>query len=376
MPYALTILWTERNRFLPAILAVSFSALLIALQCGMLVGFLSVTARPISHTDADLWVGSPEMPSIGFSDPIPEEWRVRLSDQPEVVQTEPYLFGVGMWRRPRGGMEMCYVIGSRLEPGSLGAIKTLTSDLRARLSAPGAVVVDASGLAQLVLEKGVGEVTEVFAQRVRVVGVMRGASTGLIPGIFCSLRTARLLLPGMNEKAGQVNYLLARCANPGQATSVARRLHEHFPNMGTYTREKFGSRTSWHWLTTTKAGIALGFTALLGFVVGAVITSQTLYAAVVASLKEYAVLRALGIPRWRIGLLVLTQSFWIGLFGLALAFPVALVAAALAHQLDVEISLSMGLLSMTAGLTILMAMVSGLMAVRSLKHAEPASLLR
>ena len=34
--------------------------------------------------------------------------------------------------------------------------------------------------------------------------------------------------------------------------------------------------------------------------VGAVITAQTLYSATTASAKEYAILLALGIPRWRI----------------------------------------------------------------------------
>src|SRR5690349_6328880 len=130
MPYSLTILWCERNRFLPAVLAVTFSALLIALQCGMLLGFLSVSARPILCSGADLWVGSRATPSIGFSEPIPEEWRMRLADQPEVITTEPYLFGVGVWRRPAGGTETCYIIGSRLEDGSLGGSARLTAEMR------------------------------------------------------------------------------------------------------------------------------------------------------------------------------------------------------------------------------------------------------
>ena len=63
---------------------------------------------------------------------------------------------------------------------------------------------------------------------------------------------------------------------------------------------------------------------MLGLLVGAVVTSQTLYAATAASLKEYAVLRALGIPRWRMALSVLGQSFWIGLAGVVIAVPAIL----------------------------------------------------
>jgi putative ABC transport system permease protein len=377
MPYSLTILWCERNRFLPAILAVTFSALLIALQCGMLLGFLAATARPINHSMADLWVGSKNMPGLGFSEPIPEEWRGRLASQPEVESTEPFLYGVGVWRRPTGGTETCYIVGSRLGPDSIGALPALTPHLRSRLTVPGSVVVDVSALGPLGLEKGEGEITEVFKQRVRVVGVMQGGSTGLIPAVYCSLQTARMLLPGVREKPEQANYLLARCYSPEEAQAVARRLTRKFPQMATYTREQFASLTGLHWLTNTKAGIALGFAALLGFIVGAVITSQTLYAAVVASLKEYAVLRALGIPRWRIGLLVLVQSLWIGLIGVSLAIPAALgVAHAVKQWCDIEVILSVPLLTLTAGLTVVMALVSGITALRSLKHAEPIALLR
>ncbi len=51
-------------------------------------------------------------------------------------------------------------------------------------------------------------------------------------------------------------------------------------------------RTRMYWLTQTNAGIGMGFTAALALLVGLVVTSQTLYAATAASLREYAVLRA------------------------------------------------------------------------------------
>ena len=146
--------------------------------------------------------------------------------------------------------------------------------------------------------------------------------------------------------------------------------------MATLTQAEFVSRTAWYWLTTTKAGLALGFAALLGFVVGAVITSQTLYAAVISSLREYAVLRALGIPGSRIRRLVMAQSFWIGMFGMILALPVAMGVAWLAWRVNIEIDLSPLLLGMTAALTLLMGEVSGLWAIRSIRQADPVTLLR
>jgi putative ABC transport system permease protein len=106
------------------------------------------------------------------------------------------------------------------------------------------------------------------------------------------------------------------------------------------------------------------------------VTSQTLYAATAASLREYAVLRALGVPRWRMAMAVLTQSFWVGAIGAGLAVPAALVLAAAADQLGVRVDLPAGLLAGTAALTITLALLSGLSALRALRRLEPAALLR
>ena len=58
MSYSLATLWYERARFFPGVLAVAFSALLIALQCGLLLGLFSITSIPIDHSRAHVWVGS------------------------------------------------------------------------------------------------------------------------------------------------------------------------------------------------------------------------------------------------------------------------------------------------------------------------------
>src|SRR5205814_1959244 len=106
-----------------------------------------------------------------------------------------------------------------------------------------------------------------------------------------------------------------------------------------------------HWLFKTKAGIALGYAALLGLLVGGVVTSQTLYVATVASLREFALLRAMGIPRWRIAGLVLAQSFWIGVLGLVLGYAALQGAQVLADALGVSVLLPWKLQVATAVIT-------------------------
>jgi putative ABC transport system permease protein len=374
MSYSLTTLWHERNRFLPGILAVAFSALLIVLQCGLLLGLFSVTSIPVDHTRAHVWIGHPEVLSVDLGRPIPERWISRVEIIPEIEQSEIYLQGFAYWGKPNGGSELCIVIGSRLEDGSLGALSELTPDLRARLTEPGSIVVDEAELDRLGLT-GVGDVAEITGQRVRIVGLVHGLKSLAGPYVFCSLGTARPLLR-LNDKLGdQTTYLLARCRNPEDAPAVVQRLRA-YPNMSAYTSEEFSLRSRIHWLTKTKAGIALGCAALLGLLVGAVVTSQTLYAATAASLREYAVLQALGIPRWRMAAAVLAQSFWIGVAGVLLALPAVFGLAEGADALGAKVLLPGWLLGSAAAVTMGMALLSGLAALRSLRLVEPATLLR
>src|SRR5258708_10269413 len=142
MSYSLATLWHERQRFLPGVLAVAFSALLIALQIGLLLGLFSITSIPIDHSDADVWVGAPEVLSVDVGRAIPESYLARVWAQPEVESVELYLQGFAYWVKPNKGSELCILMGSRLEGDPMGAVHELTPALRAKLVEPGAIVVD------------------------------------------------------------------------------------------------------------------------------------------------------------------------------------------------------------------------------------------
>jgi putative ABC transport system permease protein len=205
-----------------------------------------------------------------------------------------------------------------------------------------------------------------------VVGLVRNYRSLAGPYVFCSINTARPLLRMGQD---QTTYLLGKCQDPQQAPAVVDRLRR-YEDMSAFATPEFSVRSRVHWLTKTKAGVALGYSALLGLLVGAVVTSQTLYAAVAASLREYAILQALGIPRWRMAAAVMAQSFWVGVIGVALALPTVFGLARLAEIAGARVQLGAELLAAVAVLTLVMALASGLAALRSLRLIEPANLLR
>src|SRR5207244_9457873 len=129
-------------------------------------------------------------------------------------------------------------------------------------------------------------------------------------------------------------------------------------DMSVFTRDEFSLRSRMHCVTKTKGGLARGYAAALGLLVGLVVTSQTLYAATMASMREYAILLALGIPRWRLRWTVVTQAFWIGIIGVIVSIPATLLMAELATMLGVTPQLSPELLGAAAVVTLIMAIGS------------------
>jgi putative ABC transport system permease protein len=375
MNFALATLWHERQRYLPGILAVAFSAVLIALTCGLLLGLLSVTSIPITRTRADVWVGSAGVLSVDIAGVVPTGWTSRVMESPGVTACEEYCEGFSKWKKANGADELCIVIGCRLEDNALGAVNALTPELREKLTEPNSVVIDEAELPRLGLTIGVGETGEILGRKVRVVGLIKGYSSLAGPYVFCSLGTAR---PMLRLKPDQASYLLAKTRDPAEAPGVASRLREKYGDeMSAFTSSEFTRRSEWHWLTKTKAGIAMGVLSLLGLLVGAVVTGFTLYAATAASIKEYAVLRALGIPRWRMGMAVMNQSFWVGVLGVAVGLPTMYGLARAAEAAgNLRVFLAPWLLGSVGIITLAMALMSGLAALRILRQVEPANLLR
>jgi len=231
MSYALTTLWHERQRYLTAILAVAFCALLGSVQFGLLLGLFSITSMPVDNSRADIWLGAPKVLGVDLGRPIRESQALaRLASHPDIERVEGFLQGFSYWARKDGGQELCMVVGSRLEPGSMGRNTALERypELAEALTEPGTVVFDESDKEKLGVQKA-GDEAEVAGTRVRVVGFVKGAKGLAAPFVFCSLTTARPLLRCF---PGQITYALGKVkkgASPEDVVASLRRQYAPAP---------------------------------------------------------------------------------------------------------------------------------------------------
>jgi putative ABC transport system permease protein len=122
LPYSLKMLWRDRRRFLPALLAIGLSAVLIGVQCGLVLGMVQTTSSLVDYCRAQVWVLPRDAPSLHQNYQLPLAWQSRLDLRPEVERSEPFRTAGGRWRPPgRGTTEQCMVVGMRLDDDSLGA---------------------------------------------------------------------------------------------------------------------------------------------------------------------------------------------------------------------------------------------------------------
>ena len=377
LPYSLRMLWRDGRRFLPALLAIALSAVLIAVQCGLVMGLVRTTSATIDHCAADLWVLPLDAPSLHQTYGFPRDWQSRLDLQPEIKRSETYLTAMGRWRLPgRGRSELCMLIGFPLDDDSVGALNVLTPALRAALAEPDTVVVDAWEFATFGLTGRGYEAGEINGQAVRLAGTLHGFHGFSFVYVFCSQETLRRLAPEVAEHPELATCLVAGCHDPADVGAVVARLRRDYPDMGVYASSELAHKVQFYWLFRSRGGMVLICTIVLALLVGLAVTSETLCAAVLAQSKEFAVLEALGIPRTRVCRLVLAQSFWLGVAGILVALPCTVVLARAALWIHTQVILSGPIFTLTFGLTLGIAIVAGLSSLRPLRNIEPAKLLR
>ncbi len=366
----------EWRRFLPAIIAVAFAGLLQLIQAALVLGIFSSASVYITGSSGDLWIGYPGTQSVNLGRPINAGVASRLLIDPQVSRVEPFLWVDADWRGTgdTGGIS---VFVSGIDAGAQGMLfsHNLSSGLRARLREPDSVIVDRADLDSLGVR--VGDSATINGRHVHVVGVSDGLRALGGVNIIASLDTARHLDPAL-ASGSSVTYLVAKLSDPRQASRVAARLNgsQAFGSYDVWTAEEFARRSQMYWLLDTGAGAGVLFLAGIVFLAGAVVTSQTLMAAVLGSAREYATLNALGVGVGALRRVVMEQAFWVGALGVVGSSVISALLLTLARENGVPVKVDLGVTAVCLGLVMGLAVVSGLSAMRSVRRADPGSLLR
>lgn len=170
---------------------------------------------------------------------------------------------------------------------------------------------------------------------------------------------------------------MVKLRNPNDARLVADQLNESGDGQWkAWTRQELADANAGAMFEEGILVIIIGGCVVLGIIIGVAITWQTLRGAIMANIKEFASLRALGVGMGSLRRIVMELSFWVGVVGVAAAILLTWLVSLLAMMNGVIIALPPVLLIVVGGGLILIAMGSGLLSMGILKKSQPADLLR
>jgi putative ABC transport system permease protein len=141
------------------------------------------------------------------------------------------------------------------------------------------------------------------------------------------------------------------------------------------TRDALNRKEEEFWMTGTAVGQFFYAGVFISLLVGGVFVYQMMAADIAKRLPEYATIRALGYPPDYLSRVVYWQGFLLAVMGYVPGIAASLLGYLITHQLaNVPIEMTAERALGVLGLTVVMCMVSALIAVRAVQTANPADL--
>ena len=363
VPLARRNLAGQRVRLALSVGGVAAALLLILTLDGIYGALLErVTAYP-DNQGAPLIASQRGVETMHMSNStIPRRSVEALRRDTRVRRADPILYTSLVVGRERRAFS--YVIGFRGGGGPWG----MTSGRRTPRGAE--VVLDERTAERLGAR--VGSTVSILGVPLRVVGLAGGDAASVVSGLafidYEAFATA-------TRAAGAASYVLVtpRGGSPG---AVADELERSYPSLTVQTREQFSANER-QVVSDMSTGLIRGM-VVIGVVVGLAVAGLSIYTATTARLREYAVLKAIGMANRSLYGLVSRQSLVTVGAGLALALILVLLLGALLPLIEpsVAIQVTSSSVARTAAITVLIGLVAALVPARKVAKLDPASVYR
>ena len=385
IPLAWMQLKKEKLRLLVALSGASFAVILIFMQLGFREALFDSSVRYHSNLDYDIAMISPKTDFIVQPASFPRRRLYQALGVPGVASVSPVYLGVGRWRNPALPRESRNIFVVGFDPtDSVFDLSEVRSHSE-QLKMPDVVIYDRDSrpefgpipkLYQEAIASGKrGVQTDLAGRNVEVIGLFSlGTSFGIDASAITSDLNFRRIFPF--REAGQINLGLIRLEPGAEVLSVRDRIANAIPDdVVILTRAGFIQREVDYWSSATPIGYVFGFGVVIGLTVGGIIVYQILFSDVSDHLQEYATLKAMGYTNGYLFKVVLQEAVILAVLGFlpGLGASIALFymageATRLPLEMDLQLALSV------LGLTVAMCAISGAIALRKVRSADPAEI--
>jgi putative ABC transport system permease protein len=364
-------------RLFVALAGISFAVLLILMQLGFRAALFEGAVRFHERFDYEIALFSTESVFIVRPRPFSIRRLYQALGDEAVEDVAPVYIFPAVWKNPwNNDRRSITAIGLNPEDNIL--MTAGFDENRLKLRQQDVVIFDSASRSEFgpvaeEFEKHGSVVTELNDREVEVIGTFEmGTSFGIDGSLITSDDNWLRLFP--DRPRNEIQLGLIQLRDGADANQVRDRLREYLPkDVLVMTKADFVERERSYWNNATPIGYIFAFGAIMGFVVGAIIVYQILFADVSEHLSEYATLRALGYKSRFISGIVVQQAIILGVLGFipgTLAVIWLYGKAAAATNLPLYLTADRTITVFT--MTLAMCAISALLAVRKVRRLDPA----
>jgi len=364
-------------RLVVALAGIAFAVLLIMMQLGFRSALFESAVRFHERMDYDIALFSPDSVFIVRPQPFSIRRLYQTLGFDGVEDVTPVYIFPSVWKNPwNNERRSINTIGF---PPSHPLLDLDGFDVsRGLLRRQDVVLFDRGSRPEFgpVAEQvaaGEAVVTEINDREIAVVGLFEmGTSFGIDGTVITSDDNWLRLFP--ERPRNEIQLGLIRLREGSDADRIRDALAAYLPNdVLVLTRQQFVERETDYWNAATPIGYIFAFGAIMGFVVGAIIVYQILFADVSEHLNEYATLRAIGFRNRFVSGIVLQQAVILAVLGYLPGMAIVwwlYGRAAAATNLPLYITQDRAVTVFL--LTLAMCAISALMALRKVRRLDPA----
>ena len=227
-----------------------------------------------------------------------------------------------------------------------------------------------------VLKKNVGDIIQIEATELSVVGIVSGGALVEDGSVILSLSLFQEIT-GNQGKINVIDMRVTPSTTQKELNQLCEKINSLIPEVRAVTvSEHFSSSQGYRMIRAMSWG-----TSLLAVLVGVLGVMNTMLMTVFERTQEICILLALGWRRSRVVRMVLYESALLGFFGGIVGALVGAVAVKILHATPalrglLEPDLSIELLTMAVGIALLVGVVSGLYPAWRSSRLTPGPILR
>lgn len=381
IPLAWLQLTREKIRLLVALAGISFSGILMFMQLGFQDGLFESAIRFHVALQGDIFLVSPQSNALIAMDNFSQRRLFQALNIEGVAEISPIYLNFALWKNPENSRTRgIFVIG--LDPdANILNLPGLTPDNLSQIKQDDVVLFDRDSraefgaVAQWIEQEGREISTEVGGHRIRVGGLFQmGATFGADGTIIVSERTFLNIF--QQRRRGIIEAGLIRLQPGVDPQPVIARLKQMMgSDLLVFSKDEFVEFERRYWAESTAIGFIFSLGTIMGFVVGIIIVYQILYTDVTDHLAEYATLKAMGYTDLYLLGVVFQEAITLALLGYIPAFSLALILYELTRNATLlPISMTTERAVFIFVLIVVMCFISGGIAVRRLRSADPADI--